>query len=195
MSTHQQLLYHVVFSTKNRKPYLRNEEFRESVFAYLAGVAKEIGGYALIVGGYFEHAHLLVRIPAKVAVSNFVGKVKGNTSKHINETSQIIKKFGWQDGFGAFTVSPSQKNSVYQYIANQMQHHAAESFESEHLRLLDKHEVQYDPRFVWESLSLGRNCADPSGLKSHALDGAGDSLPMPFTLATTAHFLAVRTPA
>lgn len=150
MSTHQQLLYHVVFSTKNRKPFLQKHDFRESVFACMAGTTKELGGFALIVGGYVEHAHLLLRIPAKIAVSKFVGELKANTSKHINESSGLLLKFGWQDGFGAFTVSSSQRDKVYQYIANQVQHHSAETYENEYLRLLEKHQVEYDAKYVWD---------------------------------------------
>lgn len=148
MSTHQQLLYHIVFSTKNRKPSLQVPSFRESVHAYLAGTTKSLGGFALNVNGYIDHVHLLVRIPAKIAVSNFIGEIKANTSKQVNETSGRIQKFGWQDGFGAFTVSPSQKDKVYRYIAGQMLHHQAESFESEYIQLLNKHEVEYDPKYV-----------------------------------------------
>ena len=149
MSTHQQLLYHIVFSTKNRKRLL-TDSFREDVFAYMAGVAKGIGGVAIKIGGFYDHAHLLIRIPAKFAVSDFVGTLKSNTSKHINDTSGIIKKFGWQDGFGAFTVSVSQKERVVKYIENQMEHHLAQSFEDEYLALLRKHEVKFDLRYVWD---------------------------------------------
>jgi REP element-mobilizing transposase RayT len=149
MSTHQQLLYHIVFSTKNRKPYLI-DGFREKVWAYMAGIAKDLEGFALRVGGYYEHAHLLVRIPAKIAVATFVGQLKSNTSKHINETSGQIYKFGGQDGYGAFTVSTSQKDRVDRYIAKQMEHHATEPFESEYISLLDKHEVEYDLKYVWD---------------------------------------------
>ena len=104
MSTHQQLLYHLVFSTKNRQRWL-TDDFRETVFAYLAGTCNNIGGFALIVDGYVDHAHLLVRIPAKLAVSNFVKELKANASKHVNDTSGTILKFAWQEGYGAFTVS------------------------------------------------------------------------------------------
>ncbi len=147
-STHQQLLYHVVFSTKNRKPYLANEDHRAKVFAYMAGIAKNLDGFALEIGGWIDHVHLLVRIPAKTAVSDFVGRLKANTSKHVNETSGLIKKFGWQEGFGVFSVSVSQRDNVAQYIQNQVEHHEQETFEDEYLRLLDKHGVEYDPRYV-----------------------------------------------
>ncbi len=149
MSTHQELLYHIVFSTKNRKRLL-TDGFREDVFAYMAGVAEGIEGVAIKIGGFYDHAHLLIRIPAKFAVSDFVGILKSNTSKHINDTSGIIKKFGWQDGFGAFTVSVSQKERAVKYIENQMEHHLGQSFEDEYLALLRKHEVKFDLRYVWD---------------------------------------------
>ncbi len=86
--------------------------------AYMAGTAKELNSFAIKVGGFYDHVHLLLRIPAKTAVAELVGKLKANTSKHINETSGIIRKFGWQDGYGAFTVSMSAKNRVVKYIEN-----------------------------------------------------------------------------
>ena len=148
MSTHQQLLYHVVFSTKNRQRWL-TDGFRENVFAYMAGAAKDLNGFAIKVGGFYDHAHLLVRIPAKIAVSDFVGQLKASTSKHINETSGLIRKFGWQDGFGAFTVSVSVKDAVVAYIENQMEHHKKQNLEDEYLAMLAKHEVEYDPKYVF----------------------------------------------
>lgn len=149
MSTHQQLLYHIVFSTKNRQRWL-TDGFREDVFKYMTGIAKNLDGFVIRVGGFYDHAHLLVRIPVKLAVSDFVGTLKSNSSKHVNETSGLLYKFGWQDGFGAFTVSVSQKNKVVSYIENQMEHHSRQSYEDEYLRLLKKHEIEYDPRYVWD---------------------------------------------
>jgi len=149
-NTHQQLLYHIVFSTKNRKPYLTNEGHRVKVFAYMAGIAKNLDGFALEIGGWVDHAHLLVRIPAKIAISDFIGRLKANTSKHVNATSGIINKFGWQEGFGAFSVSVSQKNNVARYIHGQAKHHSQETFKDEYIRLLDKHGIEYDPRYVWD---------------------------------------------
>ena len=149
MSTHQQLLYHIVFSTKHRRRWL-TDGFREDVFAYMAGTCRELGGFALIIGGYVDHVHLLVHIPAKVAVSEFVGKVKSSTSKHINDNSGVLRKFGWQVGFGEFSVSASVKNRVYRYIENQLMHHQGKTFESEYLGLLRKHGVEFDPKYVFD---------------------------------------------
>ncbi len=149
MSTHQQLLYHIVFSTKNRQRCL-TDGLRENVFAYMAGTAKDLNCFAIKVGGFYDHAHLLVRIPAKIAVSDFVGQLKANTSKHINETSGLIRKFGWQDGFGAFSVSISAKDVVFKYIENQIEHHKKLTFEDEYLALLAKHQIEFDPDYVFD---------------------------------------------
>ena len=115
----------------------------------MAGTAKELNVFAIKVGGFYDHAHLLVRIPAKIAVSDFVGQLKANTSKHINETSGLIRKFGWQDGYGAFTVSVSVKDAVVAYIENQMEHHKKQTFEDEYVAMLAKHEVEYDLKYVF----------------------------------------------
>jgi len=116
----------------------------------MAGVARNLDGFAIRIGGYYDHAHLLVRIPAKIAVSNFVGKLKANTSKHINESRDAVLKFHWQDGYGAFTVSPSQQDAVVAYIERQMEHHRKQSFQDEFLQMLKRHEVPCDSKYIWE---------------------------------------------
>lgn len=150
MSSHQQLLYHLVFSTKERRPLLQEDEFRTATWAYMAGICSNLEGHALRIGGYFDHAHLLVRIPAKVAVADFVGKLKANTSKHINESRDAILKFHWQDGYGAFTVSRSKADDVIRYIENQLEHHRKRTYKEEFLKMLEDHDVEYDPKYLWE---------------------------------------------
>jgi REP element-mobilizing transposase RayT len=150
MASHQQLLYHLVFSTKERTPLLRNDEIRQSVWDYMAGVAHNLQGRALCIGGYYDNAHALVRIPAKQAVADFVRQLKCNTSKHINEEKLIQFKFHWQDGYGAFTVSPSQKESVIHYIDRQLDHHQIRTFKEEYLAILEACDIEYDPRYIWE---------------------------------------------
>lgn len=149
MSTHHQLLYHIVFSTKGRKRLL-SDSIRDEVFAYMSGICKSLEGFALEIGGFYDHVHLLVRIPAKTSVSEFVGKVKSNSSKHINESKSLKTTFSWQDGFGAFTVSQSQKDLVLDYIRNQMEHHKERSFQDEYLEFLKRHEVDFDERYVFD---------------------------------------------
>ena len=150
MAAHTELLYHIVFSVKDRRPLLQDEELRKATWAYMAGVCRNLDGFAIAVGGYHDHAHLLVRIPAKIAVSDFVGRVKANTSKHINESRSAVFDFHWQGGYGAFTVSPSMRQVVIKYIEDQMKHHRETSFQDEFRLLLEKHEIDYDEKYIWE---------------------------------------------
>jgi REP element-mobilizing transposase RayT len=150
MPTHQQLLYHIVFSTKERRQLLKDDSFRESVWSYMAGIVTNLEGHALRIGGYFDHAHLLLRIPAKIAVSDFVRQLKANTSKHINQEHTGVMKFQWQDGYGVFTVSPSNRAAVFSYIDRQLDHHRQQTFQEEYLNMLANHEVEYDSKYLWE---------------------------------------------
>ena len=150
MASHQQLLYHIVFSTKERRLLLREDDFRDSAWRYMAGIASNLQGHALRIGGFYDHAHLLLRIPAKIAVADFVRQIKANTSKHINEKQGSRLKFHWQDGYGAFTVSPSKMNAVSAYIDGQLEHYRKRTFQEEYLKMLADHEVEYDPKYLWE---------------------------------------------
>lgn len=116
----------------------------------MAGVASKLEGHALRVGGYYDHAHLMLRIPAKIAVADFVRQLKSNTSKHINEEKKPALKFHWQDGYGAFTVSRSKVDAVVAYIDGQLEHHRNRTFQGEYLKMLADHEVDYDPQYLWE---------------------------------------------
>jgi len=115
----------------------------------MAGTVKNLGGFAIKIGGYYDRVHLLITIPAKVSVSSFVGQLKANTSRYINQTSDKIAKFGWQDGFGVFTVSPSQQDNLKLYIENQIEHHTTRPFEDEYVELLNRQGVEFDPQYVW----------------------------------------------
>jgi putative transposase len=146
--THHQLLYHLVFSTKNRMPYLQPET-RENVFEYLGGTVNGLGGVSLRVGGWIDHVHLLVKLTTQHRLSDFMRELKSSTSKHINDTSGLIQKFGWQDGYGAFTVSKSQLPKVASYIDNQEERHYKMTFQEEYLGFLRFNEIEFDPRFIW----------------------------------------------
>ena len=147
--THHQLIYHIVFSTKNRKPYLQPQT-QERVFEYMGGTVRGMSGIPLRIGGWVDHVHLLVKLPTTLAISNFVRELKSSTSHWVNETSGLIHKFGWQDGYGAFTVSRSVVEQVQRYIDNQAEHHRHQDFKTEYVALLDRHEVQYDSRYLWD---------------------------------------------
>ena len=110
-NTYTALSYHVVFSTKNREPWLI-ESIRPRVWAYLGGVARENGMVAVEIGGVADHVHMLLRIPANTAVAKGVQLIKGASSRWLKESIANTGAFAWQDGYGAFSVSESQVNSV-----------------------------------------------------------------------------------
>jgi REP element-mobilizing transposase RayT len=146
-NTYTSLHYHVIFSTKNRQPFLA-EAIRDRVFAYLGGIARENGMNALEVGGVADHVHLLVSIPASLAVSKALRLIKGGSSHWLKETFPNMAKFAWQDGYAAFTVSQSQIDDVRVYIRYQSEHHQTKTFAEEYRAFLARHRIEYDGRYL-----------------------------------------------
>ena len=148
MSTHHQLYFHFVFSTKNRAPYLRPET-QAAIFEYLGGTLRGLDAIPICIGGWVDHVHILAKLKPTQCVSDLLQKVKSNSSKHFNDESGLIRKFGWQEGYGAFTVSPNQTEVVIRYIQNQESHHRGETFQEEYVRMLDLAGVEYDSQYLW----------------------------------------------
>lgn len=153
-NTFTSLHCHIIFSTKNREPGLRSD-IEERVWSYLGGIARENGMKAAMIGGIENHVHLLLGIPPTMAVSPAVKLIKGGPSVWIKETFPGLLGFGWQDGYGAFSVSKSQVPEVVEYIRGQREHHRVKSFEEEYRAVLDKHEIQYDERYVFDAEITG----------------------------------------
>lgn len=133
---------HCIFSTKERRsliPAARKSE----LYAYLGGIARGEGFSLLAAGGTGSHVHLLILLPAPVSLANAVQKLKGSSSRWLG------KGFSWQEGYGAFSVSPSQIGTVREYIQNQEQHHRKRNFEQEFVALLRNCGVEYDERYVF----------------------------------------------
>lgn len=147
--TYTSLLYHLVFSTKGREPWL-SEEIQPRVWAYIGGIARENGMTALSVGGITDHVHALVMTKPTILVSRMLQLLKGGSSHWIHETFPELKRFAWQDGYGAFTVSKSGIPGVISYIQNQKEHHRSKTFQEEYLELLQKHEIEYDEKYLWD---------------------------------------------
>jgi putative transposase len=144
--TFSNLSVHVVFSTKDRIP-LMTRRVRKRIFPYIGGVIKGLGGTVIAIGGTPDHAHLVSRLPTNMCVADFVRKVKSNSSKWMNERATNVK-FGWQRGYGAFSVSQSVVSSVAQYVRNQERHHRVRSFEDELKILLTRHGLDFDERYL-----------------------------------------------
>jgi putative transposase len=139
-------LVHCVFSTKHRCNLIA-PEIQPQLWEFLGGIARKNGFKALIVGGTGNHVHLLLSLPATVPLAKAIQLIKGASSHWMNETH--THDFAWQEGYGAFTVGISQKNHTIAYIQSQAEHHAKRSFEEEFVAFLKKHDVQYDPQYVW----------------------------------------------
>lgn len=147
--TYTNLLYHLVFSTKNRKRTIAPTD-EEDLHRYIGGIIHGIDGVSLEINGMPDHIHILAKLPPKIAVSDALRTIKANSSKWVNETKTAMLKFGWQDGYSAFTVSKSQVDSVRQYIRDQKSHHRRRNFQSELRALLEKNEIEYDERYIWD---------------------------------------------
>jgi putative transposase len=144
--SHTNLLYHIVFATKDRAPFI-SPAFSPRLHEYLAGTVRGLGGFALEINGVADHVHLLVRLKPIQSLSDFMSKLKANSSAWARQ--QTGGKFAWQSRYGAFTVSESQTGKVRRYIRGQEQHHAKKSFEQEFRALLQAHGIEFDPDHPW----------------------------------------------
>ena len=142
-----QIYLHVVFSTKLRKPYLQNRDLQAELHAYLAGACRNLDSPSLQIGGIEYHVHVLCQLSKTISISELVRELKRESSKWLKPT---IATFQWQQGYGAFSVSPSHVDGLKDYIRNQQEHHTTETFQDELRRLLRKYGVEFDERYVWE---------------------------------------------
>jgi REP element-mobilizing transposase RayT len=148
-STLTNLLIHVVFSTKGREPII-TDKYQGRLHAYIGGIIRSHGAQSLSIGGMPDHIHLVMKIRSNQALSELVRKIKANSSKWINENQFCRNKFSWQNGNGGFSVSASQINNVRNYIENQAEHHKSKTFKEELIEILDRHGVDYNPKYLWD---------------------------------------------
>jgi REP element-mobilizing transposase RayT len=141
--TFTQLLYHVVFGTQYREALI-DPELRQDLYPFMAALVREERCSLLAIGGMQDHVHLLVRARASVSLSALLRVIKANSSRWAHERSPL-RRFGWQEGYGAFSVSGSAADRVCQYIQNQEEHHRRRSFEKEWITLLKRHGIEFDP--------------------------------------------------
>ena len=147
--TYTNLLYHLVFSTKGRFPFI-GQELQPDLHAYMGGIVRGEGGILLEIGGMPDHVHLFAKFKPTVSISGLLNKIKANFSKWVNEERFKLRKFGWQDGYAAFSVSESHVEAVRQYIQGQEQHHRGQSYQDEFRALIDRHGIEYDERYLWD---------------------------------------------
>ena len=142
-------LIHLVYSTKCRHPWICLEQ-RRALFAYQAGIFKEWESPALLIGGVEDHVHALFSLSKNHALKKIVEEVKKGSSKWMKTEGPRTADFYWQAGYGAFSVSQSNVDSVSRYIQSQEEHHRKVTFQDELRELFLRHEVEFDERYVWD---------------------------------------------
>lgn len=149
--TFSQIYIQYVFAVKGRTNLLQ-KPWRDEVFKYMAGTIKAKNQKSIIVNGVSDHVHVFVGLRPSMKISDLVRDIKNNSSKFINEQKFIKNRFSWQEGYGAFSYAHSQISNVYNYIANQEQHHKKKTFKEEYIDFLEKFEVEYDEKYVFDWL-------------------------------------------
>lgn len=150
-NTYTQIRIHIIFSTLHRK-HLISEQHREQVERYMTGITAGLNQKLLAIYCMPDHTHVLIGLKPDISVSEFVQKLKANSSKYINKQNWMKSEFAWQRGYRAFSYSKSQTSAVVNYILNQPLHHQRKSFSEEYLEFLEKFDVDYDPKYVLDSI-------------------------------------------
>jgi putative transposase len=147
-NSYTNILIHFIFSTKNREKII-TEKFQERLHPYMGGIARENNMKTLAIGGVEDHVHLLISLPPTLPIAKAIQLIKGGSSKWVHDTFPALKKFKWQQGYGAFSVSVSQVENTIAYILGQREHHRKKTFQEEYIAFLKKHNVEYDQRYIW----------------------------------------------
>ena len=144
------ILVHTVFSTKDRRPFLRDTALRQELHHYLGGILKKLDCPPIIVGGVDDHVHLLASLSRTCTAAEMVKEIKRGSSLWVKEREARMRDYGWQNGYGMFSIGASQIEDVRRYIAEQEQHHRKLSFQDEFRLLLKRYELAFDERYVWD---------------------------------------------
>jgi len=139
---------HITFSTKNRCPVL-DDNIQQPLWAYIAGICANLDCHAVRVGGYNDHLHICCLLSKKMTPVKLLEEIKKDSSKWMKTQGKQYADFYWQDGYGIFSVNPSEIETVVGYIDGQREHHKKLTFQEELLRFLKKYKVEYDERYLW----------------------------------------------
>ena len=144
------ILVHAVFSTKDRRPFLRDKDLREELHRYVGGILAKLQCQPVIVGGVEDHVHLLCALSRTIEAAGMVKEVKRSSSLWIKTRSPVLVGFAWQNGYGIFSLGFSQIEAARAYIAAQEDHHRKISFQDEFRELLRRYGMEFDERYVWD---------------------------------------------
>ena len=143
------LMAHVIFSTKNREPFI-TPEIEPELFAYIGGILKNHDSRLLHAGGTADHVHLLISQSKNVSLSSLMKDVKKDSSSWIKTKGRQFRNFHWQDGYGAFSIGRSEISDLKKYIASQKEHHRKRTFQEELIAFFDEYGIPYDERYLWK---------------------------------------------
>jgi len=149
-NTYTQIYIHVVFAVEGRQNLIRSEN-NDELQKYITGIVSGQKQKLIAINNMPDHVHILIGLKPDLALSDLVRDIKAGSSGFINRQRWVRGRFGWQEGFGAFSYSRSQLDTVIRYIQNQQKHHAKKSFRQEYVELLEKFGVEYDPRYIFHS--------------------------------------------
>ena len=147
MSTYSQIIYQIVFCTKNREKTLRKNA-RETLFKYISGIIKNKQSHLYQINGVEDHIHIVTHIHPSVSVANFVKDIKVASSRMIKEENLFPNFVGWQSGYAAFTYSIEAKENLIEYVKNQEEHHSRMTSIDELIHFLKHHNIDFDPKFL-----------------------------------------------
>ncbi len=148
-NTYSQINIHCVFAVKGRENII-SESFRDNLHKYMSGILAKDNAFPLAVNGWKDHIHVFFELNPNSRISDLMRMLKASSSKWINENKLVRGKFQWQEGYGAFSYSRSQRNDVIQYIINQEDHHKTKTFREEYLDMLAKFHIEYKDEYVFE---------------------------------------------
>ncbi len=140
---------HLIFSTKLRQPLI-HPPVKDELHKYLGGICNKLDCPVITVGGYTDHVHVLCMLSKKITLMKLMEELKSHSSKWIKNKGGGYESFYWQDGYGAFSVNPSEIDAVITYINKQNEHHSRKTFQEEYRSFLKKYNIEYDERYVWE---------------------------------------------
>src|SRR6266704_684951 len=141
--------HHCVFSTKERRRLI-TPALRDRLWPFLGGIARQNKMKAIEISGVEDHVHILLSLPATMAIAKALQLIKGGSSKWVHDTFPEHRLFAWQEKYGAFSVSECRVDAIVQYIKGQEEHHRKMTFQEEFLTLLKKHRIEYDERYLWD---------------------------------------------
>jgi REP element-mobilizing transposase RayT len=148
-NTYSQINIHCVFAVKGRENMI-TDRFRDNLHKYMSGILRNENAFPLAVGGWRDHVHVFFELPPNLRVSDLMRDLKAVSSKWINDNRFVKRKFQWQEGYGAFSYSRSQRNNVIQYIMNQEKHHKGKTFKEEYLDMLIKFKIEFKDEYVFD---------------------------------------------